>query len=129
MDILVVSPRADLWQNLRPQFEKHGAALRLAPSMDEALSDLTARRADLVVLDINADAPDLRHAVFRILYVSAMIHTAAVTTMSPETRILRQVTIESAAEADRIFSMLMGDEVPPRREFIERNAHYANIDA
>lgn len=85
MDILVVSPRADLWQNLRPQFEKHGAALRLAPSMDEALSDLTARRADLVVLDINADAPDLRHAVFRILSVSAMIHTAAVTTMSPET--------------------------------------------
>ena len=51
------------------------------------------------------------------------------TTMNPETRILRQVTIENAAEADRIFSMLMGDEVPPRREFIERNAHYANIDA
>ena len=44
-------------------------------------------------------------------------------------RILRQVNIENAAEADRIFSMLMGDEVPPRREFIERNAHYANIDA
>lgn len=51
------------------------------------------------------------------------------TTMNPETRILRQVTIESAAEADRIFSMLMGDDVPPRREFIERNAKYANIDA
>lgn len=51
------------------------------------------------------------------------------TTMNPETRILRQVTIESAAEADRIFSMLMGDEVPPRREFIERHAKYANIDA
>jgi len=50
------------------------------------------------------------------------------TTMSPETRILRQVTIESAAEADRIFSMLMGDEVPPRREFIESHAKYANID-
>ena len=50
------------------------------------------------------------------------------TTMSPETRILRQVTIESAAEADRIFSMLMGDDVPPRREFIERHAKYANID-
>ena len=49
------------------------------------------------------------------------------TTMSPETRILRQVTIESAAEADRIFSMLMGDDVPPR-EFIERHAKYANID-
>ena len=51
------------------------------------------------------------------------------TTMNPETRILRQVNIENAAEADRIFSMLMGDDVPPRREFIEQNAHYANIDA
>ena len=51
------------------------------------------------------------------------------TTMNPATRILRQVNIENAAEADRIFSMLMGDEVPPRREFIEKNAHYANIDA
>jgi DNA gyrase subunit B len=50
------------------------------------------------------------------------------TTMDPEYRTLRQVTIESAAEADRIFSMLMGDEVPPRREFIEKNAVYANID-
>ncbi len=50
------------------------------------------------------------------------------TTMNPETRILKQVTIENAAEADRIFSMLMGDEVPPRREFIEKNAIYANID-
>ena len=51
------------------------------------------------------------------------------TTMNPETRILRQVTIENAIEADRIFSMLMGDEVGPRREFIEANATYANIDA
>ncbi len=51
------------------------------------------------------------------------------TTMSPDTRTLRQVTIDSAAEADHIFSMLMGDEVPPRREFIERHAKYANIDA
>lgn len=50
------------------------------------------------------------------------------TTMNPETRTLRQVTIESAAESDRIFSMLMGDEVAPRREFIERNAKYARID-
>ena len=49
--------------------------------------------------------------------------------MDPENRILKQVTIDNAAEADRIFSMLMGDEVPPRREFIEKNAHYANIDA
>ena len=51
------------------------------------------------------------------------------TTMNPETRILRQVSIENAIEADRIFSMLMGDEVGPRREFIEANATYANIDA
>ena len=50
------------------------------------------------------------------------------TTMSPENRTLRRVNIDSAAEADRIFSMLMGDEVPPRREFIEKNAKYANID-
>ena len=51
------------------------------------------------------------------------------TTMNPEFRTLRQVTIDNGSEADRIFSMLMGDEVPPRREFIEKNAIYANIDA
>jgi len=51
------------------------------------------------------------------------------TTMKPETRTLRQIVIENGAEADRVFSMLMGDEVPPRREFIEKNAKYANIDA
>ena len=51
------------------------------------------------------------------------------TTMNPETRLLRQITIDNAAEAERTFSMLMGDDVPPRREFIEANAHYANIDA
>jgi DNA gyrase subunit B len=51
------------------------------------------------------------------------------TTMNPENRTLRQVTIESAAAADHIFSMLMGDEVPPRRDFIEKNAKYARIDA
>ena len=51
------------------------------------------------------------------------------TTMNPQFRTLRQVTIDNASETDRIFSMLMGDEVPPRREFIEKNAVYANIDA
>jgi DNA gyrase subunit B len=49
--------------------------------------------------------------------------------MDPKTRLLKQVTIENAAEADEIFSMLMGDDVEPRREFIEKNATYANIDA
>jgi len=51
------------------------------------------------------------------------------TTMNPEFRTLRQVTIDNLSEADRVFSMLMGDEVPPRRAFIEKNAKYANIDA
>ena len=51
------------------------------------------------------------------------------TTMDPARRVLRQITIENAAEAERTFSMLMGDDVPPRRAFIEENAHYANIDA
>ena len=50
------------------------------------------------------------------------------TTMNPQSRILKRVTLDSAAEADHVFSMLMGDEVPPRREFIEANASYANID-
>jgi DNA gyrase subunit B len=50
------------------------------------------------------------------------------TTLNPDNRILKQVTIESLAETDNVFSMLMGDEVPPRREFIEKNAIYAKID-
>jgi DNA gyrase subunit B len=50
------------------------------------------------------------------------------TTMNPDTRTLKRVTIESAAEADRIFSMLMGDEVAPRRIFIESHAKYAKLD-
>ena len=51
------------------------------------------------------------------------------TTMDPSKRLLKQVTIQNAADADEIFSMLMGDDVEPRREFIEQNATYANIDA
>jgi DNA gyrase subunit B len=51
------------------------------------------------------------------------------TTMNPVNRIMRQVTIEDTVAAEQVFSMLMGDEVPPRREFIEANAKYAKIDA
>jgi DNA gyrase subunit B len=50
------------------------------------------------------------------------------TTMDPDTRMLQQVVIDESSEADRVFSMLMGDEVPPRRAFIEANAKYANVD-
>ena len=50
------------------------------------------------------------------------------TTLHPGTSTLRQIAIDSAAEADRTFYMLMGDEVPPRRDFIEKNAKYANVD-
>ena len=50
------------------------------------------------------------------------------TTMDPDTRMLQQITIDESSEADRVFSMLMGDEVPPRRAFIEANAKYAKVD-
>ncbi len=50
------------------------------------------------------------------------------TTMNPEFRTLRQISIDNLSEADRVFSMLMGDDVPPRRAFIEKNAKYAKID-
>ncbi|WP_295641370.1 hypothetical protein [uncultured Mailhella sp.] len=85
MNILVVSGRADLWQNLRPQFEKRGASMSAAPTLDDALSAMQKERPALVVLDLDMNRDELRSAVFRILSVSAMIHTAAVSSMPPET--------------------------------------------
>lgn len=84
MDILVVSTRTELWQSLRSQFESHGASMRTVSSLDDALNGMKESRPTLVVLDLDMDSSALRHAVFRILSVDAMIHTAAVTTMTPE---------------------------------------------
>lgn len=84
MDILVISPREGLWQQLAPQFEARGADLRTAGTLDDGLKALNERHAALVVLDLGTDRATVRQAVFRVLSVDAMIHTAAVTDMSAE---------------------------------------------
>ncbi|WP_294447001.1 hypothetical protein [uncultured Mailhella sp.] len=84
MNILVVSGRSDLWQTLRPQFEKRGASMSAAPTLDDALAAMQKEQPVLVVLDLDMNRDELRSAVFWILSVSAMIHTAAVSSMSPE---------------------------------------------
>lgn len=84
---------------------------------------------DRVIQELSANNPDSVH-VQRYKGLGEMNPEELwETTMNPEHRNLKQVTVESAAEADHIFSMLMGDEVAPRREFIEKNAKYANIDS
>ena len=84
MNILVVSGRSDLWQTLRPQFERRGASMLAVPALDDALSAMQKEQPVLVVLDLDMNRDELRRAVFQVLSVSAMIHTATVSSMSPE---------------------------------------------
>lgn len=94
--------------------------------MDYAWSDL---QRDKLIQELKGSGSDSSVNVQRYKGLGEMnAEQLWETTMNPEGRTLRQVTIENAAECDQIFSMLMGDEVPPRREFIERNAKYAKID-
>ena len=84
MDILIVSSRNALWQQLKPAFEDRGGLVRTAATLEEALQALHDRPAALVVLDMGSDGEVLRHAVFRVLSIDAMIHTAAVSSMDAE---------------------------------------------
>jgi DNA gyrase subunit B len=95
----------------------------------EAVYCWSEKERDQFIKDLGGDRPD-SVTVQRYKGLGEMnAEQLWETTMDPARRTLKQVALDSAAEADRVFSMLMGDEVPPRREFIEANAHYAKIDA
>lgn len=89
MDILIVTPRSAFWEGMKGVFEKHGAAVRIAPAMPEALASLKEQKAALALLDLfggdawNAD--ELKKAVISILMQDAMINTASVCGMGDET--------------------------------------------
>ncbi len=89
MDILIVTPRSALWEGMKGVFEKHGASVRMAPAMPEALASLKEQKAALALLDLfggdawNAD--ELKKAVISILMQDAMINTASVCGMGDET--------------------------------------------
>jgi DNA gyrase subunit B len=90
----------------------------------------TEKQRDEYVLEMKGNGSDSSVGIQRYKGLGEMnAEQLWETTMSKESRTLRQVTIDNAIECDRIFSMLMGDDVPPRRDFIEKNAKYAKIDA
>ena len=84
MDILVITPRPALWEGLMPVFEKRGASVRMADSLDAGLESLKAQKASLALLDLELDTDALRKAVISILMVDAMTNLASVCGMSEE---------------------------------------------
>lgn len=84
MDILILSPRTELWTGLAPVFEARGATLRMAADLESGLESLRKKKAVLAVLDLGMDAETLRKAVISVLTIDVMTHTTAVSPMSEE---------------------------------------------
>ena len=84
MDILVITPRPALWEGMAPVFQKHGAALRMADTMEAGLESLRAQKASLALLDLELDTEALRKAVISVLMVDAMTNLASACGMGEE---------------------------------------------
>ena len=84
MDILVISPRPALWDGMKPVFEKFGASVRMAATMEAGLESLSAQKASLALIDLELGIEDLRKAVISVLLVDAMTNLASVCGMSEE---------------------------------------------